>query len=194
MTGPVSIGVVPYEVEVKLSTELDPVRPRLRAAGFERVAEVRQVDRYFDAPHRDLAVTDEAVRVRTVEPLDSDSPSSHLSYKGPRVGSDGPGKSRLERAVGVADASTMVDVLVALDFTPVGTVRKRRERFERGSTVVALDDVEGAGTFVEIERVVSPERVDATETDLRSVIPELALTEAPAEERTYLELVLDNAW
>jgi len=59
-----------YEVEVKVPADLDAVRERLADAGAGRVATVAQADTYFDAPHREFAETDEALRVRRVATAD----------------------------------------------------------------------------------------------------------------------------
>lgn len=58
-----------YEVEIKVPADVDAVRDRLRTAGAERVDARRQRDVYYDAPHRDFAETDEALRVRRETPL-----------------------------------------------------------------------------------------------------------------------------
>jgi len=86
-----------YEVEIKVSADTDAVRKRLRAAGAERVDARRQRDAYYDAPHRDFAETDEALRVRRETPLpdgigaeteavstaDPTAETTKLTYKGP---------------------------------------------------------------------------------------------------------------
>jgi adenylate cyclase class 2 len=53
-----------YEVEIKVRTPHKPVRSALADAGAERIERVRQADTYYDAPHRDFAETDEALRLR----------------------------------------------------------------------------------------------------------------------------------
>ena len=58
-----------YEVEIKVPAELDGVRDRLRAVDAERVGARRQRDTYYDAPHREFAETDEALRGRRETPL-----------------------------------------------------------------------------------------------------------------------------
>lgn len=59
-----------YEVELKVRADHDRVRAVLDDRGAERVGRVRQVDTYYDAPHRDFAETDEALRIRREVDLD----------------------------------------------------------------------------------------------------------------------------
>ena len=58
-----------FEVEIKLPADVESVRDRLRDAGAERRDARLQRDSYYDAPHRDFAETDEALRVRHETPL-----------------------------------------------------------------------------------------------------------------------------
>jgi adenylate cyclase class 2 len=58
-----------YEVEVKVAAEHDGVRDRL-PEDAAALGTVEQVDTYFDAPHRDFADTDEALRLRRERRLD----------------------------------------------------------------------------------------------------------------------------
>ena len=53
-----------YEVELKLRADHDTVRTALDDAGATPDRRVRQVDTYYDAPHREFAETDEALRLR----------------------------------------------------------------------------------------------------------------------------------
>lgn len=185
--------MAPYEVELKVRVDHATVRPRLDAEGFQPVGRCIQVDRYLQAPHRDLAVTDEAVRLRTVEDLQSGATSAFLTYKGPRAETDAHAKSRTERTCEVTDADRCLGMLRALDFSVAGQVEKHRERFERGEVTVTLDEVRGAGSFVEIERLVDSIDRQAAEAALDSVVADLSLDDVPHEDRTYLDLVQDNA-
>ncbi|MGM0685281.1 MAG: class IV adenylate cyclase, partial [Halobacteriota archaeon] len=113
-----------FEVEIKVPADVDAVRERLREAGAERVGARRQRDDYYDAPHRDFAETDEALRVRRETPLpdgigsgdataksgdgtreSSDSPTgpetTKITYKGPLL--DEGSKTRAEHETEVAD-------------------------------------------------------------------------------------------
>ncbi|MFW6448422.1 MAG: class IV adenylate cyclase [Halobacteriota archaeon] len=179
------------EVELKLACDADDLEVRLDRAKFEYVGRYRQIDRYFDPPHRDLAVTDEALRMRTVEDLETGAVEHRLTYKGPRADGEGA-KARLERTAVVDSATAVGEILRALDFDVAGEVRKVRERYERDDTVVALDSVEGLGSFVELERVVRVDEVASAREELASTADALGLGDADPVERTYLALVLGD--
>ncbi|WP_380676690.1 class IV adenylate cyclase [Salinigranum sp. GCM10025319] len=55
-----------YEVEVKLPADHTAVRRRLAELDAEPLGTVIQRDTYYDAPHREFAETDEALRIRRV--------------------------------------------------------------------------------------------------------------------------------
>lgn len=62
-----------YEVEVKVRADHEVVREALERLDAERRDTVVQRDVYYDAPHRDFAETDEALRIRRVENAGAES-------------------------------------------------------------------------------------------------------------------------
>jgi len=174
-----------YEVEVKVPAEIGRVRDRLRELDAEPLGSVTQVDTYFDAPHRDFARTDEALRIRK-EAADGGPETTILTYKGPLV--DDASKSRTEVETVVEDPDGMTAILEALGFDPAATVRKDRRRFEYDSYTVCLDQVEGLGEFVEVERqaeAVAPAREGAFD-----VLAALDLDPDDGIRTSYLGLLL----
>jgi adenylate cyclase class 2 len=192
-----------YEVEIKVPAEVDAVRERLRAAGAERVDARRQRDAYYDAPHRDFAETDEALRVRRETPLsdgiapeteasadaDSTAETTKLTYKGP--GLDEGSKTRVEHETGVDDGDAMAGALSGLGFEPAAVVEKRREFWSFAGFTVALDAVDGVGEFVEIEREVGDEgAIEATRDEALSALDRLGLDGDSQVRTSYLGLLL----
>ncbi|WP_418280320.1 class IV adenylate cyclase [Halorubrum sp. DTA98] len=185
-----------YEVEIKVPADVDAVRRRLRASGGERVDARRQRDVYYDAPHREFAETDEALRLRNETALrsglDSDvvgGSTTKLTYKGPLL--DAASKTRSEHETMVDDRDAAEGILSGLGFDPAATVRKRREFWALDGYTVTLDVVDGVGEFVEIEREVAAEdAIDATREEAVTVLDRLGL-DADAQVRTsYLGLLL----
>lgn len=180
-----------YEVELKVRAEHDPVRTRLSEIGAERLGTIRQVDTYYDAPHRSFAETDEALRLRRVEDEDGDGSrtgTTKLTYKGPLVDQDS--KTREELETGVDDGETVNEILDRLGFEPAATVEKTRERFAHGGYTVVLDDVEGLGQFVEVEteaEAIEPAREGAVER-----LVELGLDPDEQIRTSYLGMLLDS--
>lgn len=180
-----------YEVEQKHPVDdLAAVVHRLTELGVTLGDAIVQADQYFAHPCRDFARTDEALRIRTLPG------ASFVTYKGPKIDSTTKTRRELELPLPADDAddSRFADLLAALGFTPVATVRKRRRPFQfdvGGRTVEgALDEVDGLGTFVELELAAD----DADLVQAKAAIGELAreLELGPCERRSYLELFLEK--
>lgn len=178
-----------YEVEVKVPAELGAVRSRLEEMDAVFEGSVEQADTYFDAPHRDFAETDEALRVRR-ETVDVET-TARITYKGPLV--EAESKTRAEIETGVANGDDATAIFEQLGFVPVQTVEKTRERYRVGSYVVVLDDVSGLGTFVEVE-TESGEDAEALETARSGafeLLRRLGLDPDDQVRTSYLGLLLD---
>ena len=176
-----------YEVEIKLRAAHGTVRERLAATDATREGQVHQRDVYYDAPHREFGATDEALRIRR-ESTDGGE-TAVLTYKGPRV--EGAGKSRPEHETAVRDGDDAAAVLEGLGFEPAATVEKEREVWCWADETVVLDAVTGLGEFVEVEREVPEERVEAAYEATRERLRELGLDPAEGITTSYLGLLLD---
>lgn len=179
------------EIELKFrAADWEGVRETLAAWGARPLGTREEVDQYFNAPDRDFARTDEALRLRRV------GPSTCLTYKGPRRSA--VTKTRLEIEVPIADGerpfSDAERMLVTLGFKPVAVVSKRRELFavarDGMELVVCLDDVQSVGRFVEIEVVVDEELVEPAQAAVLAAAAALGLRDP--EPRSYLRMLLES--
>lgn len=180
-----------FEAERKYRCDHETLREVLVDAGFTHEGTIEQVDRYVDHPTRSFAVTDEALRIRTVTTDTLDAERTELTYKGPQVGETA--KTRAERTVILDSASMLQGILTAVDFEVVGSVHKQRERFVRDDTVVTLDMVDGLGEFAEIEVQTDASGIEQAEEELAQIADELGLSDAMLVEETYLGLLLKNS-
>ena len=180
------------EVEVKYRLpDSAAVEARLRTWGATVVADHAEADHYLNAPDRDFARTDEALRLRRI------GEANFLTYKGPRK--DGSSKTRTEVEVpcppGDAAAEAFLTLFVHLGYRPTAVVRKRRRIYEwaRGGFTVhaCLDDVDGVGRFVELEIVAEDAQYEAARAVVLETAAELNL--GPTETRSYLEQLLGRA-
>lgn len=178
-----------YEVEVKVPAAHGPVRDRLESAGATALSEVTQRDTYYDAPHRDFAATDEALRVR--QTTGAAGGETRLTYKGPLV--EGAGKTRREHETTVADADEAAAILEGLGFESAATVEKTRETWRLDGYEVVLDDVTGLGQYVEVEREVPESRIDPAHRGAEQVLCDLGLDPADAVRTSYLGLLIDSS-
>ena len=139
------------EVEVKAhAPNLDEIAEKLIKIGARRVKEEYQEDLYFNAPHRDFAQTDEALRIRKIK--SGSSEEIYITYKGPKM--DKVSKTRKEIEVAVEDPLKVAEIFENLSFRPVATVHKNRIIYTIGELIVTLDEVQGVGSFVEVEKEI----------------------------------------
>jgi adenylate cyclase class 2 len=159
--------------------------------GAETGREVEQEDCYLSHPARDFARTNEALRLRRV------GEANAITYKGPRR--EGPTKTREEVEVPYQDGpegiARMRRLFDALGFRPVHVVRKVRTPYHLvvdGRPVeVALDVVDGVGTFVEVETIADGEPdLPAAQGVVTRLAAALGLTEV--EPRSYLRMALER--
>jgi adenylate cyclase, class 2 len=177
-----------YEVELKFPLAApDAVLTRLTSLGAQAEAPLEQLDCYFNHPARDFAVTDEALRIRSV------GRSNCVTYKGPIL--DTATKTRREIEVPFADgplaSEQMATVWKLLGFRAVREVRKTRTPLTldwRGTHFeLALDNVSPLGIFLEIELLSDDAGRDAARDAILALAHELGLTNS--ERRSYLELL-----
>ena len=73
------------EVEVKAHApkDFDKLEEELLNIGAIRVRDEYQEDTYFNAPHRDFAQTDEALRIRKIK--NNNSEEIYITYKGAKM-------------------------------------------------------------------------------------------------------------
>jgi adenylate cyclase class 2 len=185
-----------YEVEVKVRAAHEGVRERLTECDAEPLGRVTQVDTYFDAPHREFAETDEALRIRREthagDTDGDDGTDVRLTYKGPLV--EAKSKTREEIETAVENGDDVRAILAGVGFEPAATVRKERERFALEGFTVTLDTVDGLGEFVEVETEAAeesdvPERREAAFDLFRS----LGLDPDDQLRTSYLGLLLDSS-
>ncbi len=173
------------EIELKARAEnLSKVRNALREMNARFLHRNHEHDIYYNAPHRDFAGTDEALRVRYTDG------KAVVTYKGAKI----PGfklKAREELNTAVESGEVFEQVLQRLGFTRTATVDKWRETYALSDATVALDEVEGLGTFVEIEVITGNDRSTALAT-IERLKKELGIT-GEAILSSYLELILSKA-
>jgi len=135
------------EIEIKVKVpDITAIRDQTIACGGVLSETLNEYDTYYNAPHRDFGVTDEALRLRQT------GIKTTVTYKGPKntiLGS----KIREELNLEITDPETFDRIVTFLGFVPVAVVKKRREYYHCEDFTVSLDQVEGLGDFVEIELI-----------------------------------------
>ncbi|HEX4591945.1 MAG TPA: class IV adenylate cyclase [Gemmataceae bacterium] len=179
------------EVEMKFAVgDFAPIEAALASRNVSLSLPRRDADHYFNAPDRDFAQTDEAVRVRSI------GDKNFATYKGPKL--DSTTKTRLEIEVPLAGGAEVAAdfrrFLTSLRYRPVAVVTKtrriaefRRDEFEMQLT---LDEVDGVGQYAELEIMAPEDRAEAAKATLLAVAAEFGLTQS--ERRSYLQLLLEK--
>lgn len=166
------------EIEVKFRVDFDTIKERIEALGASFEGEEIQEDLYFSVPLPEL------LRVRRVENLGR----SFLTYK--YIEDPGKNEEFDELEVEVSDFETAVEILKRLGFREDVVVRKRRLVYKLGNVTFELNEVEGLGSFLDIE-VISDD-VGEAKRRIREVAGTLGLSESDVEPRLYQELIREK--
>lgn len=165
------------EVEVKARAPEDIIE-RIAALGAKLKVVENHHDLYFNSPIRDFKKSDEALRIRIKED------GARLTYKGPKL--DLSTKSRRELTVEIDDHQQMEEILLSLGYVLSAQVKKRRSKYTYQGAVLALDEVEGLGRFIEVEAEGAGD-YECEREKVLAIMGRLGLTESIR--RSYLELL-----
>jgi len=179
-----------YEVELKLRADHDSLREQLDELGAEQVDSRQQTDTYYNAPHREFAETDEALRIRYEQPVDGNAVTK-LTYKGPLVEQES--KTREEHETAVDDEQALTGILSGLGFEPAARVEKDREFYALDGYTITLDSVTDLGEFVEIEQETTAEEVESVREGAVDILSQLGLDPSEQIRTSYLGLLLQDA-
>jgi adenylate cyclase class 2 len=177
--------VLREEREVKLRLgDYERAKSTLRELGFVHVDRCFEEDYYYSHPCVDYTMSDEALRARWRKC--SSSEHYTITYKGPRVQGDLELKTRIELEVELNSIqwNTIKDILEKLGFTSIARIRKTRDLYTAECVEASLDELHGAGYYLELEL-----KCDRGFDLVERVISRLA-TSAQVEHDTYLEICL----
>ena len=170
---------MPRNVEFKLKvTCLDQVRRRLAALSNQDPLEIKQEDIFFDVPGR-------RVKLRITSP----GKAELISYRRPDT--SGPRVSCYTRKP-QADPTAAKSKLTK-QFKIRGIVKKHRTVYLINNTRIHLDDVEGLGTFIELE-VFLGERLTVQNgiTIAKDMVNKLGIEGARPVAEAYIDLLEQN--
>lgn len=163
-------------VEVKARcTDLGPVRAILAGEGLSRVSRTRQVDTYFVTGQGRLKLreVDGAQRVELIGYRRPDLPMM---------------RAAIFTIAKVTDVEATRSVLAGVLGTRI-VVSKTRELYQWDATRVHLDDVDGLGTFVELETAAYGEEVETARRACLKAFLTLGLAEAETIAGSYADLL-----
>ncbi len=174
------------EVEVKARvTDFNEIKNKLSQIGAQEVKKEHQEDFYFNAPHRDFAQTDEALRIRRIK--SKEGFKKILTYKGAKL--DDSSKTREEIEVNIENMENTKLILEKLGFKLVKPVKKDRIYYTINKYIITLDTVYDVGNFVEIETdLENGEDYQDSLDEIFNLYQKLDVKEG-FERRSYLELL-----
>ncbi len=168
------------EVEVKFKADRGVEEKIKEIAKF--VCEKVEEDVYYNSPVRDFRESDEALRIRR------DSEGVKITYKGPKI--DPETKTREEIEIKVDDYGKAVELLSRLGFRTVRRVVKRRRIYSVEDVTICFDEVEGLGTFVEIE--VKSDDLESAKRKVFDIAKRLGFDPSDSIRKSYLELLEES--
>ncbi len=179
-----------FEVELKFpAPSHETIRQQLKAYQATAKSTALHCDEYFNHSLLDFATQDIALRIRSRNNLNI------LTYKGPNLDRRAKVREEIEITLNANDKDKFRQMLFGMGFHSVASINKKRDSInvvlDGQSIEVCLDDVEGVGTFVELEIVVDDkEQTDIAKQRLEKLAQSIGIT-APPTTVSYLEMLLD---
>lgn len=168
--------------EIQLKFKNVPDAQVLRAIQAERLSTVVQVDTYYNPRDRNLAETDEALRIR------EEGGRMVLSYKGPRVSGEFRVRPKFEFEI---DEETKKALLSIYDASAL-VIKKERTLYQLDGVVFSLDQVTKVvgdtctelGQFLEVRSIVG----GANEGQVKNMLARLGLAMSQGTKKSYPEM------
>ncbi|MEM2933979.1 MAG: class IV adenylate cyclase [Methanocellales archaeon] len=173
------------EVEVKLAVEdLVALENKVKQMGMKSAGEKKQLDIYFNAPDRDFAKTDEALRIRI------ENGKLFLTYKGAKFNGETKSRREIEIEIKAKSAIKMRNLLLRLGYREVAVVNKIRRIYRSQGLKIYLDQVEQLGSFIEVEAAAAEKNFKAKRKQVFDLLQKLGLNPRNSIRQSYLELLL----
>ncbi len=180
-----------FEVELKFPVDShEMIRQQLKSLEVTSESVSEHCDEYFNHSLLDFAAQDIALRFR------SRANQHILTYKGPNLDQRAKVREEIELDFEPADKDKFRRMLFGMGFHSVAEVNKKRDSIavvcEGQAIEVCLDEIQGVGTFVELEQVVgSKSEIEAAKRNLESLAVRLGITGQPTTV-SYLEMLLNQ--
>ena len=172
--------MIEVEIKVRIKNK-EEISEKLKKLGFKFIKKKFQEDIYFNGIDRDFRKTDEALRIR------DDNGTYYVTYKGPKI--DRISKTREEIEVRIDDKEKMRMIFKRLGFREVRPIRKVREIYKKDDITASIDDVEGLGLFLELEKnIYNINEKDEALKELMEILKALNISKDNTIRKSYLEL------
>ena len=180
------------EVEIKLPLFRRSITEHtLTTCGFEAGDLVKESDFYFTSDFHAFMKTDEALRIRTCDNFNTRETVSFLTYKGAKL--DTVSITRKELETGIEDAETTREILISLGYKKLYPVTKLRQYYHNGKITACVDQVEGLGSFLELEILVeTPEQKESALQSIEALLIDMGSSLKETTQKSYLAMLLSK--
>lgn len=178
-----------YEIEIKLKLrEKEDTMERLRAMGFADGEDHEEVDIYFNSSFYNLAERGEALRIRRVTNLQTNETHGEITYKGPKL--DQISMSRMELESVIENPQALESILTIIGMTEKYEVRKVRHYMSCDQMTACLDEVDGLGSFLELEEIAECKNVrEETLKKMEGILKNLGYRMEDTTRISYLSML-----
>jgi len=182
------------EIEVKLKiTDLAVLEKMLLEQGYKLIETLRETDTYFDGGINGIKKSGQALRVRRTFNCVTGKEQSAITFKSEKI--DTVSMARLELETAVENGEVTERILCALGFYPVQPiVVKIRKILRNGDICACLDDVQGLGTFLELEIMAESEEARPAALErIAGILNNIGYTMDDTTRMSYLSQLQEQA-
>ncbi|MCD6368650.1 MAG: class IV adenylate cyclase [Thermoproteales archaeon] len=171
---------IEYEIKIRVKN-LDEIREKLTYLGATLQGAGVEEDVYYQHPCRDFKESDEALRIRNYGTI------IELTYKGSRLPANIKAREEITVRILREDYSKLKQLLEKLGFRSLARIVKKREIYVYENLTISLDEVEGLGSFMEVEAFT--DHKEEAEESIKNFLDLLGDIGEPVSQ-TYLEMML----
>ena len=182
------------EIEVKLRIkDVAVLEKKLLEQGYKLIETLRETDTYFDGGINGIKKSGQALRVRRTVNCVTGKEQSAITFKGEKI--DAVSMARLELETVVESGEAAERILCALGFYPVQPiVVKIRKILRNGDICACLDDVQGLGTFLELEIMAESEEARPAALErIAGILNNIGYTMDDTTRMSYLSQLQEQA-
>lgn len=181
-----------HEIEVKVRVENpEPVMRALEELGCVWSDAITQHDTVYvkDASSIESYLrNNDFLRLRV-----QNDATTILTLKHHPERADDPDSAPLEHELKVDSKDIMEQLLLTLGFSEAVQIKKKRKKAKYEKWEICVDDVEGLGTFMEIEELATPDTsVPETRTRMRAFLTQVGIPEDELFTNRYDTLLLEK--
>lgn len=184
------VELLEIERKRKLDSGAESLVAQLKSCGFTEAGMLHEIDTYYSRPDVDFMKTVECLRIRERDGF-AEITYKPASAKSTHTRDDVIIKPETNLPIRTSDTSAAKQLLSNLEMVKLVEVNKRRHAFKSDDyphTTVAIDEIKGAGVFVEVE-VMGHSKEDGLKK-LERIEEQLRIAELEVVTKPYRDLCM----